>query len=92
MSKSDLIQYVKDNAGLSTVEARNLVNGVLNCIRDGLVTSGEVTISGFGRFEVRNRKARRARNPISKELVYVPEQKTVSFRAGRPLKLAVNDQ
>jgi integration host factor subunit beta len=51
-----------------------------------LATEGRIELRGFGVFEVKKRKARKARNPRTGEAVLVPETSTVSFKAGREIQ------
>ena len=63
MNKSHLVTYVADELGTSKLQAGRLVDTVLDGIKQGLRSDQAVTITGFGTFEVKERKARVGRNP-----------------------------
>lgn len=89
MNKSDLIDVVAAEAGISKVAAERAVNVFLEAIGDGLSKGERVTISGFGTFEVRKKEAKDARVPKTDKIVSVPKHLRPAFVAGEGLKRAV---
>lgn len=89
MNKSDLIDIVAAEAGLSKVDAERAVKAFLAAIADGLSRGERVTVSGFGTFEVRKRKKRVGRIPQTGQPIHIPEHLTPAFVAGTGLKRAV---
>lgn len=63
-----------------------MLDTVLDGVRTGLVEDGSVTITGFGTFEVKARKARQGRNPHTGEPIQIAAGKRVGFRVGKGLK------
>lgn len=67
-----------------------MINLVLDSITKSLIEDGKVSISGFGTFEVRERKEKNCKNPQTKEMITVPGYKAAVFKSGKNLKEAVN--
>ncbi len=89
MNKSHLIAYVAGELQTSKLQASKLVDTVLDGIKEGLQTDKTVTITGFGTFEVKNRKARVGRNPHTGEPIAIEAGHRVGFRVGKALKESV---
>jgi DNA-binding protein HU-beta len=66
-----------------------LVDTVLGGIREGLQSDKSVTLTGFGTFEVKDRKARIGRNPQTGEPIQIESGRRVGFRVGKALKESV---
>lgn len=90
MNKSELIDGVADDTGLSKAEAGRAVDAVFNGITKSLRRGDTVTLVGFGSFMVRERAARTGRNPQTGSTLHIPASKAPAFRAGKALKDAVN--
>jgi len=91
MNKGELIDEVQRNLGKETTRAfsERVVNTVIDAIVNGLKNDGTVQIVGFGTFRVKERKARKGRNPQTGEEIEIKASKSVSFKAGQKLKDAV---
>jgi len=89
VNKSHLIQYVARELQTSKLQAGRLVDTVLDGVKDGLKTDGSVTITGFGTFEVKDRKARLGRNPHTGAPIPIKAGKRVGFRVGKARKESV---
>lgn len=86
MTKNELIEKVAKKASLTKSAADDAVNSTFNLIRDSLVRGEKVVITGFGTFLVRERAARRGRNPQTGETIQIPRKKTPGFTAGKTIK------
>lgn len=85
-NKQDIVAKVIETAGLTKKDAKNATNAVLDAIK-GFVTEGEkVQLIGFGTFDVRERSARKGRNPQTGEEIAIPASKAVGFKAGKEFK------
>ncbi len=89
MNKTDLVNAVADNAGLTKKDAEKAVAAVIGSITDALKAGDKVQLVGFGTFEVRNRAAKQGHNPKTGEPMMVPASKLPAFKAGKALKDAV---
>ncbi|MGC6529615.1 MAG: HU family DNA-binding protein [Candidatus Puniceispirillaceae bacterium] len=90
MNKNDLIAAVADGSGLSKADAGRAVDAVFGAIADALKGGDEVRIVGFGSFSVAHRAASTGRNPRTGEAIQIAASKQPKFKAGAPLKAAVN--
>jgi integration host factor subunit beta len=85
MTKKEIAKKIADKAGIPQLTVIEIVQMVFDGITQILVEEGNIELRNFGVFKVRNRKARKARNPRTGEAVMVPERKTVTFKAGREM-------
>ncbi len=90
LKKNDLITQVASNSGLSKADAGKALEAVLDTITSALASGDEVRIIGFGTFSVSNRAATTGRNPRTGDVINIPASKQPKFKAGSPLKDAVN--
>lgn len=90
ITKADLAEHLHDRLGLSKKEARDLVEAGLEEVLDTLASGEEVKLSGFGKFELRDKPARPGRNPKTGEEVTISERRVVNFRPSQVLKERVN--
>ncbi|MBK7874604.1 MAG: HU family DNA-binding protein [Planctomycetes bacterium] len=86
MNKSHLIAHVAEELRTSKLQAALLVETVLKGIQKGLESDQSVTLTGFGTFELKPRKARVGRNPHTGEPISIAPGKRVGFRVGKALK------
>ena len=89
MNKTDLIEVVAKEAGLSKKDAGAAVAAVFDGMTEALKKGDKVQMIGFGTFEVRSRAARTARNPQTGEEIKIKATKVPAFKAGKALKDAV---
>lgn len=90
MSKTELIEIIAQEAGLTKADASRALDATLKGIEQGLKESGKVSFVGFGTFKTSERAARDGINPITKEPMHIDAKKVVSFKAGSKLKDALN--
>lgn len=86
MTKADLISKTAESAGLSKKDAEKAVGAVIDAITGALKGGDKVQLVGFGTFSVKDRPARVAINPATKEKINVPATKVPGFKAGKALK------
>lgn len=90
MNKSELVRTISEQASVTVKDAENMVNAFMDAATEALKKGEEVSLIGFGSFSVAMHAARTARNFKTKEIINVPESKTVKFKVGKKLKDAVN--
>jgi integration host factor subunit alpha len=86
MTKAEIAAIICERVGLSKKESAQIVETVLEEIKDVLATGEDVKISGFGHFIVREKNARRGRNPKTGENITIDSRKVVTFRASQLMK------
>ncbi|MBP3729463.1 MAG: HU family DNA-binding protein [Lachnospiraceae bacterium] len=90
MNKKDFIAAVAEKAQVTKKDAEAIINATFEELTALLAKGEKFSITGFGTFEVRERKERTGRNPHSQETVKIPACKAPGFKASRVLKEAVN--
>ncbi len=90
MTRTELVANVAEKAGITKKQADLVLNAFFETVQQALVEGDKVQVIGFGTFEIRERAARKGRNPQSGEEIDIPASKLPSFKAGKALKEAVN--
>lgn len=90
MNKAELIEAVAASADLSKADATRAVDSVIHHITNALKKGDQVTLVGFGTFQVKSRAARTGRNPQTGQTIQIAASKVPGFKAGKALKDAVN--
>ena len=90
MTKSDIIKEVAEGTGLTKVEIEAVLEGIILSVSDSLRRGERVDIRGFGSFIVKQRAARDARNPATREIVKLQERFIPAFKVSKILKEVVN--
>jgi integration host factor subunit alpha len=90
MTKADIVANVYEKVGFSKKEAVRVVEALFDIVKDALERGEKVKISGFGNFVVRNKRARRGRNPQTGDDIEISPRKILSFRPSQVLKNELN--
>jgi integration host factor beta subunit len=91
MTRSALIEKVAQKVDWLTLKQTEIViETVFDSIKEALKRGEKIEIRGFGNFRLKERRARKARNPKTGESVDVPEKMAVRFKAGKELKESLN--
>jgi len=90
VTKKDLVEKVANRTGLTQVDTKIVVERFLEALSNALEHGNNVEIRGFGRFKIKERKARTARNPRTNEPVEVKSGYKPTFEAARELTKRVN--
>ncbi len=86
MTKADLVEIIFEKVGLSKKEAQNIVETIFDTIKESFVEGESVKLSGFGTFNVRQKRSRRGRNPKTGAELEITPRKVLTFRASNQLK------
>ena len=89
MNKTELVTRMAEKTGLTKKDAEALLGAFTSTVEEALVEGDKVQLVGFGTFEVRERAARKARNPQTGEEISIKASKVPAFKAGKALKDAV---
>ena len=90
MNKTELINVVAAETGISKKDTEVVVAATLSAITEALKAGDKVQLIGFGTFEVKEVAAREGRNPLTGESITIEACKKPSFSASKALKDAVN--
>ena len=90
MNKTDLVNSMAENAGISKTAAKKALDGLLIDIEGALQKGNRVSLVGFGSWSVSRRSARDGRNPQTGETIKIKAKNVVKFKAGSDLSDAIN--
>ena len=86
ITKTDLAEALYMDVGLNKCEANEFVDAFFNTIKDLLVECNDVKLSGFGNFELRDKKGRPGRNPKTLEEIAITPRRIVAFKPGQKIR------
>jgi len=89
LTKADFAERLFDELGLNKREAKEMVELFFEEIKISLERGEQVKISGFGKFELRDKSSRPGRNPKTGEEIPITARRVVTFRSGQKLKVRV---
>lgn len=90
MTKSEFVAELAASCELTKKKAEEVVDEVFGLMKSHLIEDGEFKLHGFGQFNVKERAARKGRNPQTGEEITIPAKKVVSFKAASALGAEVN--
>lgn len=86
MTKKEIVKQISDKIGLTQLKTKDIVQQTFDAIVDALLEMGRIELRNFGVFEVKQRKARKARNPRTGDRVDVPPKYVVTFKPGKEME------
>jgi nucleoid DNA-binding protein len=86
VTKKEIVKQISDKIGLTQLKTKDIVQQTFDAIVDALLEMGRIELRNFGVFEVKQRKARKARNPRTGERVDVPPKYVVTFKPGKEME------
>jgi len=91
VTKKEIVKTISDEIGLTQLKTKEIVQKTFDAIVETLVEDGRIELRNFGVFEVKKRKARKARNPRTGAKVFVPEKYVVTFKPGKEMEERVRE-
>lgn len=89
LTKADFSEKLFDELGLNKREAKDMVEFFFEEVKGSLEKGEQVKLSGFGKFELRDKSSRPGRNPKTGEEIPITARRVVTFRSGQKLKARV---
>ena len=89
MNEAELAKAIIESSGFTDAEAAKILKVIVRLITKHLKKDGKVKLTGFGIFEVRDRKERNGWNPMTREIIKIKACKSPVFVASAALKMAV---
>ena len=90
MTKADLIELVYEQIGLSKRNSADLVETFFDIIKETLEQGENLKLSGFGSFNIRDKRARRGRNPQTGEEITITPRRVLTFKASNVFRDQLN--
>ncbi len=91
VSKSDLVDQIADELDMTKKDVKAVIDTMMDQITDHLSDDTKVQLTGFGTFEVRERRARTGVKPGTTEKIKIPASKYPAFKAGKALKDSIGE-
>jgi len=92
MTKADIVEIVFEKVGFSKKDVAAVIEEIFESIKTTLEKGDKVKISGFGNFNIRQKRARRGRNPQTGTEITIDERRVMTFKASQLLKKSINSQ
>jgi integration host factor subunit alpha len=92
VTKAEIVEQIYERVGFSKKESAELVEQVFDIIKSTLADGEKVKISGFGNFVVREKNARKGRNPQTGEEIRLEARRVLTFKPSNVLKDILNDE
>ncbi len=86
MTKKEIVKQISERIGLTQLKTKEIVQLTFDAIVDTLLEEKRIELRNFGVFEVKQRKARKARNPRTGDRVDVPPKNVVTFKPGKEME------
>jgi nucleoid DNA-binding protein len=91
VTKKEIVKQIADRIDLTQLKTKEIVQLTFDAIVDTLIEDGRIELRNFGVFEVKRRKARKARNPRTGKPVNVPPKNVVTFKPGKEMEERVRN-
>ena len=92
LTKANIVDSIHNELGFPKNRSAELIEILLEQIKSTLESGEDVLISGFGKFCVKEKKARRGRNPATGDDMMLAQRRVVTFRCSHLLREKINDQ
>src|SRR6478735_684912 len=86
VTKKEIVKQISEKSGLTQLKTKEVVQETFKAIINTLLEDGRIELRNFGVFEVKQRKARKARNPRTGDRVDVPPKNVVTFKPGKEME------
>ena len=92
LTKYDIVNRIKNNLGLDKQQSKHAVEDLIEIIKFSLESGEDVMVSGFGKFQVREKQERLGRNPKTGDKMILDPRRVVRFKYSRKLKAKLNGE
>ncbi|WP_319763415.1 integration host factor subunit alpha [Maridesulfovibrio sp.] len=90
LTKASVVDYIYEKTDRNRAEIKELVESILDLMKQAVKRDHAMLISGFGKFEAYDKNARKGRNPQTNEAITLPARKVVVFRLSRKFRSELN--
>ena len=90
MNKADIVKSMAEKSGMTKIDVEKALNAFVETVEEVLANGDKIQLVGFGSFEVKERAARKGRNPQTKAEIIIKASKAPIFRVGKALKDLIN--
>ena len=90
LTKTDIVELIAEKNDFSPTEAKDVLEKLLEIIKSTLASGEDLMISGFGKFQVNEKRPRKGRNPATGETMILKKRRVVTFKCAGKLKDKIN--
>ncbi|AAS94879.1 MULTISPECIES: integration host factor subunit alpha [Desulfovibrionaceae] len=91
LTKAEIVDAIYEKTDRNRAEVKGVVESLLGIMKQAIKKDHALLISGFGKFEAYDKKARKGRNPQTDETITLPPRKVVVFRLSRKFRAELNE-
>lgn len=92
LTKAEIVDYIYEKTDMNRAEIKGHVETLLDIMKQSIKKDHSLLISGFGKFEAYDKRARKGRNPQTNETITLPPRKVVVFRLSRKFRSELNGE
>ena len=92
LTKADIIEYIRNDLGLPRKKSADVMEMFLEIMKKGLENGDDILISGFGKFCVNKKRARRGRNPATGDDMMLTKRRVITFKCSQVLRKKMNEE
>ncbi len=92
MTKVDIVEKIYEKVDFPKSEVAKIVETIFDIMKETLQREDKLLISGFGNFVIRNKKARRGRNPQTGNAIQITQRRILTFKQSQVLKAVLNHE
>lgn len=90
LTKAGIVDYIYERTDKNRAEIKDLVETILDVMKESIKKDHALLVSGFGKFEAYDKRARKGRNPQTSDTITLPPRKVVVFRLSRKFRAELN--
>ncbi|MFP5223863.1 MAG: integration host factor subunit alpha [Acidobacteriota bacterium] len=90
LTKADIVDSIYEKTEKNRAEVKVLVDNLLDIMKQAIKKDNSLLISGFGKFDAYDKRARKGRNPQTSDSIVLPPRKVVVFRLSRKFRAELN--
>ena len=90
LTKADIVDYIYEKTEKNRAEVKVLVDNLLDIMKQSIKKDNSLLVSGFGKFDAYDKRARKGRNPQTSDSIVLPPRKVVVFRLSRKFRAELN--
>lgn len=92
LTKTDIVERIAENNDCSPAEAKDVLEALLEIMKSTLASGEDIMVSGFGKFQVNEKKPRKGRNPATGNSMTIDKRRVVTFKIAGKLRDKINGQ
>jgi integration host factor subunit alpha len=90
LTKADIVDFIYEKTEKNRAEVKVLVDNLLDIMKQSIKRDSALLVSGFGKFDAYDKRARKGRNPQTSDSIVLPPRKVVVFRLSRKFRAELN--